>query len=104
MGITKDAEVVICFVYKMYLERRKNGVPKRDAIRFDDDFYKSDRVLSEQDPRDISTHLLELARNGYIKIYIGGNFDLLDTTIIYMENRFKKGITDVLSFLAQFIP
>ena len=39
MGITKDAEVVICFVYKMYLERRKNGVPKRDAIRFDDDFY-----------------------------------------------------------------
>lgn len=29
---------------------------------------------------------------------------LNDFAIVYMENRFKNGIVDTLSFLAQFIP
>ena len=39
-----------------------------------------------------------------LKEDIIGNITLSDKMISYMENRFKKGLVDVLSFLAQFIP
>lgn len=48
--------------------------------------------------------MLELARSGLIKIYIGGNFDLTDNGIVYMENRFVNGLKDVTDFITKFIP
>ncbi|WP_124098331.1 hypothetical protein [Ruminococcus sp. Marseille-P6503] len=104
MYITKDSEKVICYIYKMYLERRNAGKSKADSRRFQNDFYTLDKNLSKWHNSDISDCLLELARNGYIKIYIGGDFDILDSTIIYMENRFKNGISDVIDLISKFIP
>lgn len=102
--LTRDSQKVICYIYKMFLEYRKEGQSKADAKRFEDDFYKQDKDLSKWHDSDISECLMELARNGYIKMYIGGDFDLLDKTIIYMENRFKNGAIDVLNYLTNFIP
>lgn len=84
MNLTKDSEKVICYIYKMYLERRKKGNSKAESRRFEMDFYKSDKDLSKWCDSDISDCILELARNGYIKVYMGGNFDILDSTIIYI--------------------
>lgn len=33
-----------------------------------------------------------------------GNFDILDSTIVYMESRFKNGLSDVLDLISKFIP
>ena len=88
----------------MYLERRKNGESKAESRRFEIDFYKSDKDLSKWYDSDISDCILELARNGYIKVYIGGDFDILDQTIVYMENRFKNGLSDVLDLISKFVP
>lgn len=104
MNITKDSEKIICYIYKMYLERRKNGESKAESRRFEIDFYKSDKDLSKWYDSDISDCILELARNGYIKVYIGGDFDILDQTIVYMENRFKNGLSDVLDLISKFVP
>lgn len=104
MNITKDSEKVICYIYKMYIEDRKDGKSKAEARRFNKNFYTNDKDLSKWYYSDISDCLLELANNGYIKIYIGGDFDILDSTIVYMENRFKNGLSDVLDLISKFIP
>lgn len=104
MNITKDSEKVIYCIYKMYLESRKQGKSKYDSRRFEEDFYLNDKDLSKWHDSDISDCMLELARNGYIKIYIGGNFELLDSTIVYMENRFKNGLKDVVDVISKFVP
>ncbi|MCM1232857.1 MAG: hypothetical protein NC489_22255 [Ruminococcus flavefaciens] len=104
MGITKDAETIICFIYKLYLERRKSGESKSGSRRFSDDFYKSDRKLSKWHENDVYECLTELKRKGYIKMYINGDIELLDNTIVYMESRFKNGLSEVLEVLSKFIP
>ena len=73
-------------------------------IRFSEDFYKSDSDLSSWHESDIDDSLMELGRNGYLKIYIGGDFELTDQSIVYMENRFKNGLKELAAFISQFVP
>lgn len=104
MELTKDADKMICCIYKTFLQRRKSNIPKSSARRFSDDYFGSDKVLSSWLEADISDTLLELGRAGIVKIYIGGNFDLTDHGIIYMESRFKNGFNEVTDFISKFIP
>ncbi len=102
--LTKDADRVICCIYKEYLERRKSGISKSEAKEFDGNFYKSIKVLSKWNSSDVSDTLRELHEKGLIKQNVLGDFDLLDTAIIYMENRFKKGLDEITDFISKFIP
>lgn len=102
--LTKDADKMLCIIYKMYLEKIKNGMSKTKSNSFEDDFYKEDNILSAWHRDDITTTFLELGRKGFLKIYIGGNFNLTDQAIIYMENRFKDGFLAVADFISKFIP
>lgn len=45
--LTKDADKMICIVYKMYLEKIKSGMSKVASNAFEEDFYKSDKLLSK---------------------------------------------------------
>lgn len=103
-GITKDSQKMICYIYKMYLERRKSGKSKAESRRFNVEFYQSDKALVSWHHSDIADCLMELGRNGYIHMYLGGEFELTDTTIVYMENRFQDGINQVLDWISKFIP
>lgn len=102
--LTKDADTMICCIYKSFLQLRKSGIPKPSARRFEKNFFEEDTKLSSWSHEDIKETLLEIGRSGLVKIYIGGNFDLTDAGIIYMENRFKKGLTEVVDFLSKLIP
>lgn len=102
--LTNDADKMICCIYKTFLQRRKNDAPKSEARRFADDYFSSDCKLSSWNTKDLSDTLIEIARVGLVKIYIGGNFDLTDSGIIYMENRFKNGFKEVTDFISKFIP
>ncbi len=104
MEITKDAQKVIFCLYKIYLERRKAGISKSKAVEFEEDFYKDEKSLSKLDGETIYECLIELKNNSYIKMDICGNITLLNSTIVYMENRFKKGLNEVVDFLTKFIP
>ena len=46
----------------------------------------------------------ELKNAGFIKLFIYGDFDLTDKTIIFMENFTKDSILKWLEFGSQFIP
>jgi hypothetical protein len=91
-------------LYKIYLERRKNGTSKSDAKYFDESFFMSDERLSKWSYSDIDECLTELRQHNYVKVDVCGNVTLLDSTIVYMENRFKKGLMEVLEFISKFMP
>ena len=93
--LTKDADKVICYIYKEYLERRKSGMSKSEAKRFKMDFYQN---IWRDD--DVSDTLRELHSKEFIKREISGSFSLLDSAITYMENRFKKGLSEVMDFIS----
>ena len=81
MELTKDADKMICCIYKSFLQSRKDGNPKPSARCFEDDYFSTDKVLSSWLEDDLTDTLLEIARAGLVKIYIGGNFELTDRGI-----------------------
>lgn len=97
MELTKDADKMICCIYKSFLQSRKDGIGRNEARRLQEDYFRENTILSKWPDGDIEDTFLELGRNGYLKIHISGNFDLSDNAIIYMENRFKNGLSDVLN-------
>lgn len=98
--LTKDADKVICCVYKEYLERRKSGMSKSQAKEFDGNFYRNVKALSKWNSSDVSDTLQELHNKQYIKKNIIGDFSLLDDAVVYMENRFKNGLSEVMDFIS----
>lgn len=103
VDITKDSEKLLCSLYKVFLDRRKSGEPKRSARRFEDEFFSANEPFASMDPSDVDDSILELHRKGLLKVFIGGDCDLTDDALVYLENRFKNGLVSVLSFLAQFV-
>lgn len=101
--LTKDADKMICVIYKMYLEKIKSGISKAASNAFEKDFYKSDKLLSKWHSDDVTSTFLELGQKKYLKIYISGNFEITNQAIIYMENRFKNGLLDLIDLVSKFI-
>lgn len=101
--LTKDADKLICSVYKSFLEKRKAGESKSNAKRFNSNFYQGIKALSSWSQSDISDTLKELKNAGFIKLFIHGSFELNNDAIIYMENRFVNGLSDVTDFISKFI-
>lgn len=98
--LTKDADKLICYIYKEYLERRKSGISKSEAKEFEGNFYSNIKALSKWNSADMSDTLQELHDKKYIKKNVLGDFSLLDSSVVYMENRFKNGLSDVMDFIS----
>ena len=99
--LTKNADKIICTVYKAYLERIKEGMSRGDAVSFDEFRLIKNGVFSGVSEDDAECGLEELARAGLIKLHIDGTFEIETTGIIYMERRFQDGLTGVLEWLAK---
>lgn len=99
--LTKDADKMICQIYAAYMRRRTDGVPKRAAKDFADQNTWPAEYAKEWNSEDGSESLAELKRAGLIKLYLYGGFSLNDEAIIYMENRFKNGVSEVLDWLGK---
>lgn len=105
INLTKDADKMICCIYKSFLQKRKEGIPRAAARRFKKEYFANDNYFSScVNPADVQDTLLELKRADFIKQSVTGNVDLTDAGIIYMENRFKNGLTDVVDFISKLIP
>ena len=99
-ALTKDADKLICLIYKEFLDRRKSGTPKRQAKDFaEPDEWPSS--FSEFDEYDMADTLSELKKAGFLKLYIHGGFQLEDRGIIYMEQRFPNGLAQVVDWLCK---
>lgn len=103
LNLTKDAQKLIAAAYKEYLEKRKSGIDKTNAKYFSaKELHK--KYFNDFALQDYKETVAEMCRAFNCSMYMDGGFMLNDFAIVYMENRFKKGLTDAVSFLAQFIP
>lgn len=101
--LTKDAQKLVAVAYKEYLEKRKSGVDKTNSKHFSCSEIH-EKYFNDFSLRDYKETVAEMCRAFNCSMYMDGGFMLNDFAIVYMENRFKNGIKDVLSFLSQFIP
>lgn len=102
--LTKKADALIGIIYKRYLERTKSGESESTSRDFESDFYSKTSDLYSWSEDDFDVRFMELANNRLIKVYIGGEFRITDEGLIYMENRFKNGIKDVIDLISKLIP
>ena len=109
INLSKDADHLICIIYKYYLELRDNGFSKSEAKNFD----SIDNIhgLIPQIPLDdIYETCLELANKSLLiqkKKYINeeySRFSLSDDGIIYMENRFSNKIDKIIDYISKLKP
>lgn len=101
MILSKDADKLICVIYKEYLHRREDNKSKSEATSFS--FNDVQHLIPNYNESDLSDDLSELAHNNVIKLFFAGDFTLLPDGIIYMENRFKNGIKEVADFISKLI-
>lgn len=104
MQLTRDTDKMLCLIYEEFLERRKNGLSKSSAKSFEHPTALQEQFLQGIHEDDIHDALIELDRNGLIRLYYDHGFQLNDSSIIYMENRFKNGLKEVTDFISKFIP
>lgn len=107
--LSKDADYLICIIYKYYLELHDNGISKAKAK----DFNSIDIIhglIPEFSLDDIYETCLELSNKGLLnkkKRYIQekySRFILSDEGLIYMENRFANKIEKLFSYLNTLKP
>lgn len=102
--LTKDADKLVCSMYKSYLEKRKSGVDKVRAKHFEPDEIRTYKLCSSWHLDDIKATVAEVSRAGLGTMYYNGGFFANDHFIIYMENRFKNGFNEVVDFISKLIP
>ena len=103
-AITKDADKLICSLYKAYLSRRRDGLDKTNAKHYSYSEIKSLKPFDTWSDTDVKATIAELSRAGFGKMYLDGGFMANDDFIVYMENRFKNGLKEVSDFISKFIP
>lgn len=101
--LTKEADALICVLYREYLQRRKAGVAKSDAKCFSGASYIHSQLMPKWSFEDIDETCRELSRAGMLNCMYADNVTyfaaISDAGIIYMENRFADGIASVFSHL-----
>ena len=102
ISLTKDADKLICLIYKEFLSRRSHGTSKSQAKDFGNPTEWPKSFLSEFSADDMGDTLAELKQSGIIKLYINNGFQLEDFGIIYMEQRFPNGVAQVLDWIGKF--
>lgn len=103
MTLTKDTDKMLCLIYREYLNRRKSDIPKSEAVMFEHPSMLQTQFLQDYLEDDINSTILELKKNDLIKAYIDNSFRLNDSLIVYMENRFKNGLKEVVDFLSKIL-
>lgn len=102
LNMTKSAKKLLALTYRDYLDRQKNGIPKRQAKYFSaiDTMKNHFPDMPTADYKEIA---LEMCHATGSKYYSGGSFELSDNAIVYMENRFADGAKSLAEFIAQLI-
>lgn len=103
--ITRDADAFICVLYQEYLKARKSGKPIEDSASFGDDAQIQKTLFPKWQLEDVTHLCWYLARKKLLEAYPGDNqandVSLSEDGIVYMENRFPEGISQLLSALGK---
>lgn len=101
IDLTKDADMLICLIYKDYLNKREAGMSKSSAKAYSSRSDFPESLTDHFSISDIRDTLRELKAAGLIRSYSYSGFALSDKAIVYMENRFPRGVSQVLDWFAK---
>lgn len=103
--LTKDADYMLCALYKSYLNRRENGINKSNAKTFGSSVDIHDTLMKEWNLEDVEETCKELSRAQYISCSPYNNLSciitLSDKAIIYMENRFERKVSKIVDYMSK---
>lgn len=103
--LTKDSDALISALYKEYLQKRKDGISKGKAKIFGGAKEIHETIVPKWGFGDVEETLWELSRAGLLDCSPGDNTVWLamlnDSGIIYMEKKFKNGLSEVLDYVEQ---
>ena len=94
--LTKSAKRSLAYIYHEYDHRISNGVPKIKARLFETGDQVYERFISV-----ISDDIAELKKQGFIKVSILHEVELLDKGIIYMEELPEDLTKDLFLFVSK---
>ncbi len=105
INLTKDADELICVLYKSYLERRKDGLSKSNAKKFGGYAEIQSKLMPKHSAEDVNETCCELSRAKMVDCFFADDVVqhlwLTDASVIYMESRFKDRIDSVLDYLVK---
>lgn len=90
-----------CAKYIGYLTRTKDGEARVNARDFSNIKMWENILFEDCQTEDVLDGLIELANAKMIELYISNGFVVETNAIIYMENRFKNGLSEVLDFIGK---
>lgn len=102
--MTKDAEKMLCCLYKEYLKRVESGNSKTSSKTFYQYYVSNDKILSKWHSEDFNATKIELKNSGYLLTNVIGSYTLTSEAIEFMENRLKNNMGELAEFITKFIP
>lgn len=106
--LTKEAKTVLYHLYKEYLIRRGNNVPRSRAKFFSSIESIQTSLFPDWLLEDVDDVLRELGRNGFLDNSYADDTvytcSLSDAAIVKMENQKKETLLTVTDFISKFIP
>lgn len=102
--ISREADLLLCNIYEVYLKKRNNKIPKSEAKSFG-----SSEDLAPKVPfmifEDVDDTCRELSKIGFLSIQYANNIcyhiALTDAGIVYMENRFGNQVSALLDWIGK---
>lgn len=110
-SLSNDSKYLLLILYKMYIERRKDGVSKAKSRLFEDVPYIHINLIPQWSEDDILDTVNELVRQKFLTAIYGSNtafeIEISTTGISKMEHRFRDSVNsviDALTKIKEFIP
>lgn len=101
--ISKEADILICLLYKQYCDQRKGRVPKSKAKMFGSSEDIQEAILPKWSPEDVDDTCRELGKAKLLDCFYADDIayivHLTDEGIVYMENRFENNFKSLLEYL-----
>ena len=106
MKLSKKAELLICLIYKEYLQRIKDGVSPDRANYYQNSAVIQEEIASKLTKEETASLCWTLFNNGFLNVGPGDNIanyiSLTDAGIAYMEGRFERKLEKISKYINLF--
>jgi hypothetical protein len=103
--LTKKADILMCLIYKKYKTDIKNGVSIDRAKYLGSSMDIQKTILPKWSCEDVDAVCCELGSIGFLDNFHADDIvyesNLTPAGIVFMENRFKKGLKEVLDYIGK---
>ncbi len=107
MELTGDAKKLLSLLYKKYLKKREEGIPKSQACVLGSSHTIHESLCPDWNFKDVVCACRELSHAHLLECHWGDNIptrtSITDDGISYMENRFKNIFLDTSGIFSKLI-